>query len=260
MSALVISESGEVGNIVLKSRTLDEACEEYKTIFQDVRDAEMQDVHVRLGERDGTRECVCVIYDSASRYHKRNSFFEGKTRPVFGGILAFWTRVSLGDTATRDDVLLDRKLGEGGLMQCLKAFQDDMTRFVRRNSGPHIIVEHDLFPVINRVWNEEGRTWYVLNGVDLRSGNEQPGVSGGLIDIDLLTYKYKWRTCCCSVAFPESATFNRAFALKYRYKFCVGCSRAISEKCSRCKEYYWCGDADCEEKAWGSHKAGCVSK
>lgn len=260
MSALVISESGGVANIELKSRTLDEVCEEYRSLFQNIRDAEMQDVHVRLGEIDGTRECVCALYDSASRYHTRNSYFEGKTRPVFGGILAFWTRVPLDNTTTCDDVLLDRKLTEGDFMQYVMAFQDSVTRFVRRKSGPHLVVEHDLFPTINRVWDEEGLAWYVVNGVDIRSGNEQPQLSGGLIDIDLLTHKYKWRTYCCSIAFPESATFNKAFSQRYRYKFCLGCAKAINEKCSRCKDYYWCGGADCEGRAWGQHKPGCVSK
>lgn len=64
MSALVVAPDGKLSNVALKFKTLDEAFDEYQVLFPAARDVEMQDIYVRLGNVAGTRECICVFYDS----------------------------------------------------------------------------------------------------------------------------------------------------------------------------------------------------
>lgn len=73
----------------------------------------MQDIYARRGEVVGTRACVSVLYDIGGNSQGRNKYFEGKTRPVFGAVLAVWTRIAIDNTTACDDVLMDRTLTEG---------------------------------------------------------------------------------------------------------------------------------------------------
>lgn len=262
MSALVVTADGKVSNIALKSRTLDDAFDEYyKVLFRCARDVEMQDIYVRQGDVAGTREGVSVFFDSGGgdTFQGRNKYFEGKTRPVFGAILAVWTRVAVDNTTACDDVILDRPLTENDFMKYAKSFEDDLAGFVRRGSHPQLRVEYELFPDIKRTWTKDGSTSYTVNGVDLRACKQSSRwPSGGQYDVDLLTHRFKWRTYCNGLAFPKEVRYVRAATQEYRYKFCVSCSEAITAKCSRCKTYYCCGAAGCKKKAWALHKPVCV--
>lgn len=261
MTALLITAHGEVSNIAIEGRTPLGIVDAYRNIFPSARDVEMHDVYVRLGEVRGTRECMCVFYDSAHESHvKVNPYFVGKTRDFYGGVLAVWTRADLDNTTGRDDVPLGRVLTEDEFKQRIVAFGEDVADFVRRISNPMLLIKYPLFPNIRRFWSKEGGSWYSLNGIDLRSGSREPSPFEGTYDVDLLTRRFKWRTCVISFAYPKSSRFWRAFGEQYRYKFCAGCSKAISVWCSRCGEYYWCGSPDCGKRAWGVHRSDCVAK
>lgn len=263
MSALVVTADGEVSNIALKSHTLDEAFEEYyKVLFPRSRDVEMQDIYARRGEVAGTRECVSVFYDSGGNFkgQGRNKYFEGKTRPVFGALLAVWTRIAIDNTTACDDVLMDRTLTEGDFLKYVKSFEDDLAAFVGRGSNPILRVQYELFPNIKRVWSKDGSAWYYLGDVDLRAGGRiNRKLAAGVYDVDLLTHRFKWRTYCNSLGFPGEPRYVRAATEEYRYQFCVSCSRAITAMCSRCGQFYSCGAPECKKKAWRLHKPVCGS-
>ena len=261
MAALLITGQGEVSNIAIEERTLLGVEGAYRRIFPSARDVEMHDVYVRLGEVRGTRECMCVLYDSAHESPvTMNPYFVGKTRAFYGGMLAVWTRADLDNTMGRDDVPLGRVLTEDEFKKRIVAFGQDVADFVRRISNPRLRIEYPLFPNMTRFWSEEGKAWYSLNGVDLRSGSRETLPHEGMYDVDLLTRRFKWRTCVVSVAYPKSPRFWRAFGEKYRYKFCVACSGATSVWCARCAEYYWCGSPGCKKEAWRVHRPDCVAK
>lgn len=259
MRALLITSSGQPEHVSLQSATLDEAYDEFKTLFPASRDVEMHDVYVACGEVGGTRECVCVFCDTFRGLRGRNPFFQGKTRPVFGAVLAVWTRVALDDTATCDDTLLDRHLTTDQLVRYLQAFEDNLTSFVRRVSGPNLAFEYELFPTIYKM-NRGRKSWYNLNGVNLTSGSTKRSKVDAMYDVDLLTHHFKWRTYITSYAFPENSLYVKALVENYRYRFCVSCSRSITLRCSRCKQYYWCGGAGCKDEAWRVHRIDCVEQ
>lgn len=260
MSAIIVSKDGQLSNVNIRSKTLDEAFGEYDEYFPDARDVEMNDIYVRRGDVVGTREGVSVFYDSAGVFQGKNKYFEGKTRPVFGGVLAVWTRIAAENSKKCDDVLLDRPLTENEFMNYVTSFEDDLAKFVRRVSHPQLRVRYELFPTINKAWAANGTTWYTLNDVDLRNGNKgSHHSSAGRHDVDLLTHRFKWRTYCCSLAFPKSSVYVKALTEEYRYEFCVSCSKAVTAKCSKCGGYYSCGGAECQEEARALHRPNCVS-
>ncbi|CAM9788616.1 unnamed protein product, partial [Ectocarpus sp. 12 AP-2014] len=196
MSALVVTVDGELSNIDLKSRTIDDAFDEfYKVLFPASRDVEMQDIYVRRGDVAGTREGVSVFYDSGGAFQGKNKYFEGKTRQVCGDVFAVWTQVAEDNTTACDDVILDRKLTEGDFVKYIKSFEDDLAGFVRRGSHPQLRVHYDLFPNIKRVWFKDGSASYTVGGVDISAGRTLSRFpSGGQYDVDLLTHRFKWRT------------------------------------------------------------------
>ena len=259
MRALLITSAGKAEHVSLKSTTLNQAYDEFKTLAPASLDVEMHDIHVERGLVDGTRECVSVFYDTFHGVRDKNPFFEGKTRPVFGAVLAVWTRAAIENTTKCDDKLIDRHLSADQLVLYLKAFEDDLASFIRRVSGPNFSFDYELFPVVYKM-SRGRRKWYNLNGVNLNNGSTQRAKVDAIYDVDLLTHHFKWRAFVGSCAFPDNSMYVKARGERYRYRFCVSCSKSITLHCSRCKRHYWCGGADCRDEAWRLHRPGCVEK
>lgn len=135
----------------------------------------------------------------------------------------------------------------------VKSFEDDLAAFVRRGSNPILRVQYELFPNIKRVWSKDGSAWYYLGDVDLRAGGRiNRTLAAGVYDVDLLTHRFKWRTYCSGLSFPDEPRYVREATQEYRYQFCVSCSKAMTAMCSRCGQYYSCGAPECKKKAPGS--------
>lgn len=260
MRALVVSPRGEATHRTIDAKDLDGAFHQYEAMFPTARDTEMQDIYVRRGDTPGTRESVCVFFDSAGCFEGKNPFFLGKTRQVCGGVLAVWARVAEQEQAS-DDLLMDRIVTEKELIMYAQSFQADLEAFVHRVSNPCIRIMYELFPNVKRVWSSDGSRWYNLNDFDLRDGSKVSPykASGGCYDVDLLTFQFKRRTYCPIFCLANSRQYMGAMRRKYKYKFCITCHKLVTGMCSRCGKSYSCFTGECKKKAWRLHKPECVS-
>ncbi len=261
MSGLKISADGLASAVSLSSRRLVQVYDEFQAMFPAARDVEMQDIYVRRSDDDapGTAESVCVFYDSGACHEKLNPFFAGKTRPVRGGVLAVRSRVTSPKKC--DDVLIpDRPLSEDEFVEHAQTFEADLAGFVDRATGSRFELEYNLFPDIRRAWSKDGSRWFIVNGVDLRRGVVRSGSLPplvGIYDMDLLTFRYKWRSFTPSCILVGSRNFKRAWIEEYRFEFCVSCSRAVTAMCSGCGARYCCFSSRCVKESWKIHRRDC---
>ena len=67
-----------------------------------------------------------MFYDWGGSHHQgENTFFDGKTRPVWGAISAVWSGGPLSSIETPRDVLIDLSLTETEFIDYAQSFEAD---------------------------------------------------------------------------------------------------------------------------------------
>ena len=264
MSAILFRENGKKSVVKIAKKTINGAKKFYSKQACTNSEVDITDISMRQLE-NGDLEYISCIYDAAGG--TGGKMMAGKTNtnfsfgPVFGCVM-FIKSISKTGTSSNfmDDKVVNLGMDSESILELCVSFYGDVWRFF---GGHFPNVSHGtirnvppMFPYI-RGTVLGSRIVFSIVGVP----------STPSMEIDLLSHKAKFRSFTIGIIYgildgnENIRIYNKLLDkmenAMTKAHVCYSCKKITTISCSRCKNYYCCGESECVSSAWEMHKKEC---